>query len=259
MLLKWPLLALAGTTFGAECTDDEKAACDTNATCTKEDGAAAVCACNANFRDISDDKDGTKCECELFTVECSTDQGFLITAHDSCRASDYSAIPDNTYFYIYGMEDPLKKADEPSGGLTTLTTPCKFAGSTTTVGFKDCGSTQFEEGDDYNVMSTYVHHRVDFAGTEMSVMPPYKLECQLDHVDLADDGPSIGIDHDHGAQAADTNIPGEQLISDFGLGLKAGKYDDNNKFEQFSAETKLAVGETVSIILVTKEGITDFE
>jgi len=259
MLLKWPLLALAGSTFGAECTDGEKAACDSNATCTKGDeaDAVAVCACNQNFRDISDDKDGSKCECELFTVECSTSDGFLITAHASCLASDYSAIPDNSGFYIYGMEDPLKKEDEPTGGLTTLEAPCIFADGTATVGFSECGSTQFEQGDDYNVMSTYVHHRTDFAGTEISTMAPYKLECQLDHVDLADDGPSIGIDHDHGAQAAETNIPGEQLISDFGLGLHAGTYK-NDVFSQFSAETKLAVGDTVSIILVKKDGITDF-
>ena len=32
------------------CSDAEKAACDENATCTKNPGESAVCKCNENYR-----------------------------------------------------------------------------------------------------------------------------------------------------------------------------------------------------------------
>ena len=59
--------------------------------------------------------------------------------------------------------------------------PVNFNSDTnvTVVSFSECGETQFTEGLEYNTMSTYVHHRTNFLGLELSTIPAYKLECTL--------------------------------------------------------------------------------
>ena len=58
---------------------------------------------------------------------------------------------------------------------------------------------------------------------------------------------------------SESNIPAENLVTEFGLELQAGRVDSNGDFTQLEGNAELALGETVHFVLTKNDGINDFK
>ena len=76
-------------------------------------------------------------------------------------------------------------------------------------------------------------------------------DSEIEIADYEDDIPGA-------SPSSDDLIPPEQLMSDFGLSLQAGRVDSAGKFTKLNDNQKLVVGSTVSFVLQKETEINNF-
>lgn len=221
---------------------------ETTATTEIMNGIIALRNIAPNLNQDSDDG------CELFTVSCSVNNGFIISLNDACKTSQYPQLPQNNDGLFITSKN-LELDENLNFDTTSIEDKCKFTESgVLSIGFNDCGIASYTmpSGEDYSVFTVYANHRQLIGDISTSLMDQNEIQCRLSLIDL-DSTDSLGggdglILSNPDEETVSHTITSDSLVDDFNLELILGTIS-NDQFTKLSTGMDVDVGQSIQIKL----------